>query len=89
LRKPERGRFDSWTFALLSLDAPLIRTWQDWELSQMDGAQLGGIPLNGPTLIRLVVVLVLAIGVRQLIMWFGTKAIDSRRGKNRNGKPRP
>lgn len=55
----------------------------------MGGAQLGGIPLNGPTLIRLVVVLVLAIGVRQLIMWFGTKAIDKRRHKSRNGKPRP
>jgi hypothetical protein len=55
----------------------------------MDGAQLGGIPLNWPTLIRLGVVLVLAIAVRQLIMRFGTKAINSRREKNRNGKPRP
>jgi NhaP-type Na+/H+ or K+/H+ antiporter len=55
----------------------------------MDGAQLGGIPLNESTVIRLVVVLVLAIAVRQLIMWFGTKAINNRRRKSRNGKPRP
>ena len=54
----------------------------------MDGGMLGGIPLNGPTLIRLAVVLVLAIAVRQLILRFGTKAIDSRRDKSRNGKPR-
>ena len=53
----------------------------------MDGGQFGGIPLNGPTLIRLVVVLVLAIVVRQLVLRFGTKAIDSRRDKDRNGKP--
>ena len=53
----------------------------------MDGGQFGGIPLNGPTLIRLVVVLVLAIVVRQLVLRFGTKAIDSRRDKNRGGKP--
>jgi hypothetical protein len=55
----------------------------------MEGAQLGGIALNGPTLIRLVVVLVLAIGVRQLVMYFGGKAIGNRRDKSRNGKPRP
>jgi hypothetical protein len=54
----------------------------------MDGGLLGGIPLNGPTLIRLAVVLVLAIAVRQLILRFGTKAIDRHRDKGRNGKPR-
>lgn len=54
----------------------------------MDGGLFGGIPLNGPTLIRLAVVLVLAIGVRHLILRFGTKAIHSRRNKSRNGKPR-
>jgi hypothetical protein len=54
----------------------------------MNGSQIGGIALNAPTLIRLVVVLVLAIVVRQVIMYFGTKAINSRRGQNRNGKPR-
>jgi hypothetical protein len=58
------------------------------ELSQMDGGLLGGIPLNGPTLIRLAVVLVAAIAVRQLILRFGSKAIESRRDKSRNGKPR-
>jgi hypothetical protein len=55
----------------------------------MDGSQFGGIPLNAPTLIRLGVVLVLAIAVRQLVMRFGTKAIDKRRDKDRAGKPRP
>ena len=57
----------------------------------MEGAQIGGMALSGSTLIRLVVVLVLAIVVRQVIMYFGTKAIGSRRDKNRNGngKPRP
>ena len=54
----------------------------------MDGGLLGGISLDGPTLIRLAVVLVLAIVVRHLILRFGTKAIESRRAKSRNGKPR-
>ena len=49
----------------------------------MDGGLLGGIPLNGPTLIRLAMVLVLAIAVRHLILRFGTKAIESRRAKSR------
>ena len=53
----------------------------------MDGGLFGGIPLNGPTLIRLVVVVALAIVVRQLVLRFGTKAIDRRRDKSRNGKP--
>jgi hypothetical protein len=53
----------------------------------MDGGQFGGIALNGSTLIRLVLVLVLAVVVRQLILRFGNKAINSRRDKNRNGKP--
>ncbi|MGH7913055.1 MAG: hypothetical protein ACREPW_00195 [Candidatus Binataceae bacterium] len=53
----------------------------------MDGAKIGGIPLNWPTLIRLVIVVVLAIAVRQLILRYGTKAINNRRDKNRNGKP--
>lgn len=57
------------------------------ELWQMDGGLFGGIPLNGPTLIRLVVVVALAIVVRQLVLRFGTKAIDRRRDKSRNGKP--
>jgi hypothetical protein len=54
----------------------------------MDGAQLGGIPLNWPTLIRLVVVVVLAIVVRQAVMRFGTRAMENRRDKSRDGKPR-
>ncbi|MGA8060076.1 MAG: hypothetical protein WB999_17655 [Candidatus Binataceae bacterium] len=54
----------------------------------MDGGLFGGVSLTWPTLIRLAVVLVLAIAVRQLILRFGTKAIDSRRDKSRNGKPR-
>jgi hypothetical protein len=49
----------------------------------MDGGLLGGIPLDGSTLIRLVVVVALAIAVRHLVLRFGTKAID----KRRNGKP--
>lgn len=53
----------------------------------MDRGLLGGIPLNWPTLIRLAAVLVLAIAVRQLILRFGTKAIENRRDKSRNGKP--
>jgi hypothetical protein len=55
----------------------------------MDGAQIGGIPLNTPTLIRLVVVVILAIVVRQLVMRLGTKAMNRRRDKNRNGGGRP
>jgi hypothetical protein len=55
----------------------------------MNGGEIGGIPLNASTLIRLAIVVVLAIAVRQLVMRLGTKAIDSRRDKNRNGKPRP
>jgi hypothetical protein len=55
----------------------------------MDGSQFGGIPLNASTLIRLGVVVVLAIAVRQLVLRFGTKAIEKHRDKNRNGKPRP
>lgn len=53
----------------------------------MDGTQLGG--LDWSTLIRLVVVVALAIVVRQAVMRFGTKAIDKRRDKSRNsGRPR-
>ncbi len=52
----------------------------------MDGGQLGGIPLNWSTTIRLVVVVVLAIVVRQAIMRFSTKAVENRRDKS--GKPR-
>lgn len=55
----------------------------------MDGSQFGGIPLNASTLIRLGLVLVLAIAVRHLVLRFGTKAIDKRRAKDRNGKPQP
>lgn len=54
----------------------------------MDGGQIGGIPLDAPTLIRLVVVLVLAIVVRHLVLRYGTKAINKRRDKDRAGKPR-
>jgi hypothetical protein len=55
----------------------------------MDGSQFGGIPLNASTLIRLGVVVVLAIAVRHLILRFGTKAIEKRRAKARDRKPRP
>jgi hypothetical protein len=83
------GAFDTRTFALLDLRcAGSFGTRQNWELLQMNGGLLGGISLNGPTLIRLALVLVLAIAVRQLILRLGTKAIDSRRDKSRNGKPR-
>ena len=54
----------------------------------MNGGRVGEVSLSGATLIRLALVLVLAIGVRQLILRFGTKAIESRRNKNPNGKPR-
>lgn len=54
----------------------------------MNGGLFSGIPINGPTLIRLALVLVLAIAVRQLILRFGTKAIESRRDKSRNSKLR-
>jgi hypothetical protein len=53
----------------------------------MDGGLLGGIPLDAPTLIRLVVVVALAILVRHLVLRFGTKAIDKRSHRSRNGKP--
>lgn len=52
---------------------------------QMDGGLLGGIPLNWSTTIRLVVVVVLAIVVRQAIVRFSTKAMENRRDKS--GKP--
>lgn len=64
------------------------RTQPSWELSLMDGGLLGGIPLDGATLIRLGAVLVLAIAVRQLVLRFGNKAIDRRRDKGRSDKPR-
>src|SRR5512146_3275967 len=72
----------------LILTRRLIRIRRSWELSQMDGGQIGGIPLDAPTLIRLVVVLVLAIVVRHLVLRYGTKAINKRRDKDRAGKPR-
>jgi hypothetical protein len=53
----------------------------------MDGGIFAGSPLNGPTLIRLVVAVALAIAVRHLVLRVGTKAIDNRRNKTRNGKP--
>lgn len=54
----------------------------------MDGSQLGGIALNWQTLIRLAVVVVLAIVVRQLILRLGSKAIGDKGRGNHNGKPR-
>jgi hypothetical protein len=53
----------------------------------MDGGLFGSVPLDWSTLIRLVVVVVAAIAVRQLVLRFGTKAIDKSRNKSRNGKP--
>ncbi|MGA8569309.1 MAG: hypothetical protein WB580_16075 [Candidatus Binataceae bacterium] len=83
------GAFDTLTFALLNLGrAGSFGRGKNRELSQMDGGLFGGVSLTWPTLIRLAMVLVLAIAVRQLILRFGTKAIDSRRDKSRNGKPR-
>jgi hypothetical protein len=41
---------------------------------------------NEPTLIRLILVIVLAIAVRQLILRLGTKAIDKRQEKERREK---
>jgi hypothetical protein len=69
-------------------DGPVQSAATILELSQMNGGLFSGIAINGPTLIRLALVLVLAIAVRQLILRFGTKAIESRRDKSRNSKPR-
>jgi hypothetical protein len=55
----------------------------------MDATQIGGIPLNTSTMIRLVVVVILAIVVRHLVMRLGTKAMNSRRDKNHNGGNKP
>jgi hypothetical protein len=65
------------------------RTPQKLELLQMDGGLFSGTALTGPTIIRLVVVVVLAIVVRHLVLRFGTKAIDKRRDKSRNGGKPP
>ena len=54
----------------------------------MDGAQIGGIPLNWQTMVRLALVVVLAIVVRQVVLRLGAKAIGDKRGGNHNGKPR-
>jgi len=55
----------------------------------MDGGVFSGTALTGPTIIRLVVVVVLAIVVRHLVLRFGTKAIDKRRDKTLNGGKPP
>ena len=54
----------------------------------MDGAELGGIPLNWQTLVRLALVVVLAIVVRQVVLRLGKKAMRDKRGETGNGKPR-
>jgi len=55
----------------------------------MNGGVFGGGPLDWSTIIRLAVVIAGALAVRQLVLRFGSKIIDSRRGKNRSagGKP--
>jgi len=65
------------------------RTPQKLELLQIDGGLFSGTALTGPTMIRLVVVVVLAIVVRHLVLRFGTKVIDKRRDKGRNGGKPP
>jgi len=62
-----------------------MRPLQTWELLHVDRT-LGGIPLNWSTTIRLVVVVVLAIVVRQAIMRSDTETMENRR--EQNGKPR-
>jgi len=59
------------------------------ELLQMDGGLFSASALTAPTIIRLVVVVVLAIVVRHLVLRFGTKAIDKRRDKTLNGGKPP
>jgi len=54
----------------------------------MSGSLFGGVPLDTATIIRLVAIIVAAIVVRQLILRFGTRAINSRRDKDQNRKPR-
>jgi len=55
----------------------------------MDGGLFSASALTAPTIIRLVVVVVLAIVVRHLVLRFGTKAIDKRRDKTLNGGKPP
>jgi hypothetical protein len=53
----------------------------------MDGARgLGGLPLDRSTLIRLVLVVVLALVVRQAVLHFGRKMVGNK--NQRNGKRR-
>lgn len=54
----------------------------------MDGAQLGGIPLNWQTLVRLALVVVLAIAVRQIVLRLGKNAIGDKHGGDHKGTPR-
>lgn len=55
----------------------------------MNGGVFGGGPLDWSTIIRLIVVIAGALAVRQLILRFGSRVIDGRRGKNRNGGGKP
>jgi hypothetical protein len=55
----------------------------------MNGGVFGGGALDWPTIIRLVVVIAGALVVRQLVLRFGSKVIDSRRDKKRSGGGKP
>lgn len=52
----------------------------------MSWAQIGGMPFDTATIIRLVAIIVAAIVVRQLVLRFGSRAINSRRDKDQNRK---
>ncbi len=48
--------------------------------------QIGGVPLDTATIIRLIAIVVAALVVRQLVLRFGRRAINDRREKDRNPK---
>ncbi|HLK85675.1 MAG TPA: hypothetical protein VKT27_04145 [Candidatus Binataceae bacterium] len=52
----------------------------------MSGMQIGGVPLDTATIIRLIAIIVAALVVRQLVLRFGSRAIDNRRDKDRKPK---
>lgn len=71
------------------MHVPLERRTAKLELAQMNGGLFGGSTLDWPTIIRLVVVIAGALAVRQLVLRFGSKVIDSRRDKNPSGGGKP
>jgi len=71
------------------MHAPPKQRAAELELAQMNRGVFGGGPLDWSTIIRLVVVISGALAVRQLVLRFGSKVIDSRRDKNRSGGGKP